>query len=123
MTSRHTYLKTHRLRGELLVSDLAGQAAALRAKAATAPARRAAKTLVKEDDLRVTLISLQRGTELSAHQADGAVTVQALRGRATAHAGGRAVELRPGRLVAVAARVPHAITARTDCDLLLTVAM
>ena len=72
MTTKHTYLKTHRLSGDILEFMLPAEEAALRERAAGAKAGRAAKTLVKEGALRLTLVALNKGIVLQAHQVEGA---------------------------------------------------
>ena len=120
---KHTYKRTHQLSGAALSFALSGEEAALREKAATAKAGRAAKTLVKEGAIRVTVVSLRKGVVLQAHQVEGAVSIQVVRGRARVSAAGEDIELAAGGLVVLQERVPHAAAALTDCSLLITVAM
>ncbi len=123
MATKHTYLKTHILSGAALWFSLSAEDAALRDRAAAARSGRVAKTLVKEGHLRVTLIVLRRGAALGAHQVDGVVSVQVLRGRARISVEGRIVDLSRGELLVLDQAVTHTAEALVDCALLVTVAM
>lgn len=120
---KHTYLKDHTLTGAALSFSLSSEDAALRERAAKAKSRRAAKTLVKEGLLRVTLIVLGKGAALSPHQVEGVVSIHALRGRARVSAQGSVVALPAGGLVVLDREVVHSVEALADCALLVTVAM
>ncbi len=78
---------------------------------------RAAKTLVKEGPLSVTLAGVRAGVQLEEHSAAGPVVVQGLRGIARVTASGNEVEVGPGTLVALDQRVSHAVQAIEDCVL------
>jgi quercetin dioxygenase-like cupin family protein len=123
MPKRHTYLRTHTLSSPVLSFHLGAEDAALRARANEARSGRAAKTLVKEGRMRVTLMSMRRGALLSAHQVEGVVSLHALRGRALVSAEGQNIELSPGEVLMLQEEVPHAAKAISDCALLVTVAM
>lgn len=120
---KHTYKQTHQLSGAALSFSLAGEEAALREKAAAAKAGRAAKTLVKEGAIRVTVVALNKGVTLQAHQIEGTVSVHVLRGRARIAAAGGPIDLAAGGLAVIQQEVTHAVIATTDCALLITVAM
>jgi quercetin dioxygenase-like cupin family protein len=119
----HTYKQTHRLAGPALTFDVAREDRALRDRAAAARAGRAAKTLVKEGRLRVTLIALTRGATLSAHSVDAAISIHVLRGRMSFDVDGRAFDLRQGGMLVLDQGTPHAATAAADSGILLTTAM
>ena len=122
MTEKHTYLKSHRLSGALMAFDMGAEDRALRERAGAAKAGRAAKTLVKEGALRLTLIALRKGVSLDEHAVEGAVSVQVLRGRIELRAGARALDLRTGGIAALDAGTRHAVSAASDCAILVTVA-
>ena len=122
MAGKHTYLRTHQLGGEVMAFALRAEELALRQRAESTKAGRAAKTLVKEGPLRLTLVALRKGIVLQPHQVDGAVSVQVLRGRAKVDAPGEGTSLGVGGLVTIPPRQVHAATALTDCTLLITVA-
>ena len=123
MATKHTYLKTHKLAGTMLTPDLPVEVERLRDRAAQAANGRAAKTLVKEGQVRVTLVALKRGSSLSSHHVDGVVSVQVLRGRCSLDAGGRQAAMGLGQLAVLGAGVEHSLEARADSVLLVTVAM
>ena len=123
MATKHTYLKTHTLSAAALSFSLSTEDAALRQRAAAARSGRVAKTLIKEGHLRVTLIVLRRGAVLGAHQVDGVVSVQVIRGRARVSAEGQIVDVARGGLLVLDRDVTHTAEALVDCALLVTVAM
>ena len=120
---KHTYLKTHALSGQVLTLDLKGEQVELLERAQAGKAGRAAKTLVKEGPLRVTLAALRKGVSLQEHQVAGAVSLEALRGRLRLRAGGWDVDLRPGSLVVLAPDVKHLVTASSDSVVLITMSI
>lgn len=95
----------------------------LRASAASSGAGRAAKTLVKEGPLRITLVALRKGATLEEHQIAGPVSIHALAGTLRLSTRQEAVDLATGELLALDAGVAHAAEALDDCVLLITVAM
>jgi quercetin dioxygenase-like cupin family protein len=109
--------------GALLSFEVASEAERLRARAVTASAGRAAKTLVKEGRLRMTVAALRRGSSLGTHRTEGVSSVQLLRGRATAETGTASVPMRAGSVVVFDEGVEHSLTADSDCELLIVVAM
>jgi len=115
------YLRTHRLRGKVLEFILRAEDEELRGRAGSSKTGRAAKTLVKEGPLRVTLVALAKGTTLQPHQVAGPVTIQSIRGclRVTTEAGD--LDVPAGNLVALDAGVAHTAMALEDCGALLTV--
>jgi quercetin dioxygenase-like cupin family protein len=128
MTGKHTYLRTHTISGAALSFSLSGEDAALRDKAAGAPSGRAAKTLVKDGSLRVTLAALRKGATLQRHQVEGAVSIHVLRGRARIAVGGPSTpahteDVGLAQLLVLQEGAPHTAEALSDCTLLITFAM
>jgi quercetin dioxygenase-like cupin family protein len=123
MTSKHTYVKTHKISGAVMTPDVAAQGEAVLAQAQSAKAGRAAKTLAKVGQMRLTVIGMKRGVSLGAHTAEGAVTIHILKGRCRLDASGGHAELGSGELVVLKPRVEHSMTALRDSIVLLTVAM
>jgi quercetin dioxygenase-like cupin family protein len=122
-TSKHTYLRTHKLAGRLMVFDTAAEEAKVRTQAASSKQGRGAKTLVKEGRLRVTLLGMRKGTALGAHNVDGEVSIQVLRGAIEIHTSEGAVRVRKGGLAVLHAGVRHDAHALQDTTALLTTAM
>jgi quercetin dioxygenase-like cupin family protein len=83
---------------------------------------RRAETLLKSPDLRVVLVTMQAGAELSEHTAPGTITVQPLRGRFQFSTDDGAQEIVAGDLVSVAGKVRHAVHCLDEGAFLLTLA-
>ncbi len=82
---------------------------------------RTARTLVKDDALRVTLIILAPGGELREHAAIGPITVQPLTGWIRFSVSGADHDLSPGDFLALEAKQSHAVTSEEGGTFLLTV--
>lgn len=102
--------------------DLHQELAALRAQGSRAASGHRARTLVKDDELRVVLVSLGAGGRLAEHHAPGRITIHALAGHLTVRAAGETFDLPAGRLVTLARSVPHDVEAREASAFLLTIA-
>ena len=85
-------------------------------------AGRSAETLLKSPDLRVVLVTMRPGAELSEHTAPGTITVQPLRGRFRFSTEDAAQEIVAGDLVSVAGKVRHAVRCLDEGAFLLTLA-
>jgi len=86
----------------------------------TAAGRRA-ETLIKDDRLRVVLVTMRAGATLHEHTAPGPITIQVLGGRFGVTVAGEGREMGSGALLALASGVRHAVTAREDGSFLLTI--
>jgi quercetin dioxygenase-like cupin family protein len=122
-TEAHTYLRTHKLAGSLLQFDIAREDAELQRKAADAKTGRAAKTLVKEGRIRMTLIALRKGASLGAHQVEGDVSVHVLRGAFELRTESERTRASKGSAVVIQAGVQHDAVATRDTGILLTACM
>lgn len=69
------------------------------------------RTVLRADGARVVLFGFDAGEELSEHTAAVPILLQALDGRLRITADGGTVELVPGCLVHIGARVPHEVVA------------
>lgn len=78
------------------------------------------RTVMTAEGTRLVLFSFDAGQELSEHTAAMPVLLQVLDGNLTVAAGGRSVDLRPGGVVHLPARLPHAVIALEPSRLLLT---
>jgi quercetin dioxygenase-like cupin family protein len=83
-------------------------------------AGRRAEILVKEDDLRVTLVTMRAGVELDEHSVPVSMAIQVLEGRFELVYGGDSVTLEQADFVALRKDVAHAVRAVTDGAFLLT---
>ena len=102
--------------------DLQAVLASLRAPGARASGGHRARTLIKDDEMRVVLVSLQAGARLEEHHAPGRITIHALSGHLTVRVAAQAIELPAGQLVTIARSVPHDVEAREESAFLLTIA-
>ena len=83
---------------------------------------RRSETLIKTDDLRVVLVTMQANASLAEHTAPGTITIQVLSGEMGVTAEGNDHVLGVGGFVSLAAGVRHAVHARQDGAFLLTIA-
>ena len=84
---------------------------------------RASMSIVKIDDLTVTLLMLKPGAHLKEHAARKAASVQVLSGRIRFSSGSTMRELGAGMLAMVEGAVPHAVEALEESTLLVTAAL
>ena len=115
--------RTRRLSGKMLMFLLGAEDDTLQEFANGAKSGRAAKTLVKEGSLRITLVALAQGTSLPAHRIAGPVSIQTLRGCLRIVTDKTRVDLTTGGLVALNAGVSYTARAIADTAILLTVVM
>ncbi len=80
-----------------------------------------ARTLAKQEGLRIVLLGLERGARIPQHHAASAISVQVLRGRLGFGVDGGERELPPGRMLVVAPDLPHDLVAFEDSVVLLVV--
>ena len=80
------------------------------------------KTLLHGPDMRLVLMSLDRGKQLPAHSANGSLTIQALAGRVIVTLLESSYDLGPGQLLSIERGVSHALVAIEDSAILLTIA-
>jgi quercetin dioxygenase-like cupin family protein len=123
MPEQHSYLKAHRLAGAVVTLDLQEEEAKLWALATTAASGRAAKTLLKQGRIRLTLVALRRGAKLSTHQVEGDVTLHVLRGKFEVRTKQRNVRAAKAGLLALQAGLSHEALALRDSTVLITTAM
>lgn len=84
--------------------------------------RRGAKTLVKNDQLRIVLVALSSAMRLDEHKAEGAITVSVVQGKIRFTANGQNCDLAAGSLLALAGGIPHAVEALEESAFIVTVA-
>lgn len=78
-------------------------------------------TLIKSAALEVIRLVLPAGKELRSHAVPGEITVQCLEGRVEFTADERSLELRAEQLVYLAGGVRHALVAKENSSLLVTI--
>jgi quercetin dioxygenase-like cupin family protein len=79
------------------------------------------KTLVKKDDLRVVLFTMESGSTIKEHHAEGSITVQVLRGEIRFRAQDQDHSLRTGEMLTLAPSIRHAVESVGDSAFLLTI--
>jgi quercetin dioxygenase-like cupin family protein len=84
------------------------------------PEATVSRTVLQAEGARVVLFSFDAGQVLTEHTAAVPVMLQVLDGQLRITADGRTVELRPGGLVHLAARLPHTVEAVEASRLQLT---
>ena len=116
-------LRTRRLSAKILTFMLGAEDDALQEFAEDSKTGRAAKTLVKEGPLRITLVALKKGTVLPSHHVAGPVSIQTIRGclRLTTDKGD--VDVPAGALITLGPGISHTAKAHDDCAMLITFAM
>jgi hypothetical protein len=120
----HTYTREHQLQGAAIRLNLSEQSADLLTEARTAPQGRAARTLVKEGPLRLTLLALTAGNGIDEHRAGGPVSIEVVNdGKVTIEAAGGRYDLEGQDALVLDAGVSHSLQASRDTALLLTIAM
>lgn len=80
-----------------------------------------AKTLLKNDDFRVVLISMKPGARMKEHHVDGTSSVQVLQGSIRYSTQGQTHDLQPGSLLTLAASIKHDVESIDDSAFLLTI--
>ncbi|HZQ34757.1 MAG TPA: cupin domain-containing protein [Dehalococcoidia bacterium] len=117
------YIREHGpLQTDLRQVRLADELRTLHQEPAWQRGERAARTLVKQGDLRVVLTAMRSGTSLKEHSAEGALTIYCVDGRMQVSAAGCTLDLQPGDLIALDGGVQHSVDATLDCAFLLTIA-
>lgn len=81
---------------------------------------RRAEILVKEDDLRVTLVTMRSGVELDEHAVPVSLSIQGLTGRFEVLYDGDRVTIGAGEFIALRKNVRHTVRALEDGAFLLT---
>jgi quercetin dioxygenase-like cupin family protein len=86
------------------------------------PMGHSARTLFKKTDFRMVLISMEKGSILKEHHADGTISVQLLKGSIRFTAKGEAHALQPNSVVTLSASIEHEVEALEESAFLLTIA-
>ena len=118
---KSSVLRTRRLSGKVLTFLLGAEDDTLRELAESSKTGRAAKTLIKQGPLRITLVAMRKGTALPSHQVLGPISIQTIRGCLTTDKGD--VDVPAGGLISLASDVAHTTKAHDDCAILITFAI
>lgn len=84
-------------------------------------ARRGAKTLIKNDDLRMVLVLLSTGMVVHEHRAEGPITVSVAEGSIRFKAEAKEQILRSGDVLTLASAIPHQVEALEESAFVITV--
>lgn len=79
------------------------------------------KTLVKKEDLRAVLITMEPGAAIKEHHADGSITLQVLRGEIRFRAQGQEHALKAGQMLTLGRSIKHAVESVGESAFLLTI--
>jgi quercetin dioxygenase-like cupin family protein len=116
-------LRTRRLSGKLLAFLLREEDETLRQFAAASKTGRAAKTLIKQGLLRITLVALKKGTALPRHRIAGPVSIQVVRGCLRLETEDQNIDVSADSLITLDAGISHTAKAHDDCGMLITFAI
>lgn len=114
--------ESRRLAAPALTFDLDRELPRLRQEGDYGINGRNARTLVKEDGLRVVVVAAREGVEVGDAESDGALSLQVLQGRGRFSSGTVQARLGEGQIAMVAAGQPWAFVPDEDSGFLLTLA-
>lgn len=80
-------------------------------------------TIFKSDKMRIVLLGLHKGAELTTHTANGIISVQVLEGKINFTAEPQTAILQKGQMIVLHEKIPHSVTAMEESFFLLTLAM
>jgi quercetin dioxygenase-like cupin family protein len=112
----------HQVAHSRLTFDLGAELERLRAEESWLQGTRNAKTLVKEPDFRLVLISLRRDGRMEEHRAPGRISIQTLTGRLRLYVQGETIDLTVGQVLVLDPGVTHDVEALEESAFLLTIA-
>jgi quercetin dioxygenase-like cupin family protein len=92
----------------------------LAAEVPAQPGRTTTRRVLKADGVRLVVLAFDAGQALTEHTAAVPILIQVLAGRVSVTADGRAVDLRPGGVIHIDRRLPHAVRAAEPATVLLT---
>lgn len=119
----HTYLRTHRVKGDVLSFVPRDQATEIEQSAAYRRSGRTAKTLVHDGPFRVEVIVLRASKSMAEHHVNAYVTIHVLRGALRVTTTRGPADLGAGSLLVLEPNTAHSVTARRDARFLLTIAL
>lgn len=107
--------------GNAMIFDLTDEGRRLRQEDAWQRNDHNARTLVKEQHLRVVALAMKAGGAVPQHLVEGSVSVHVLAGSVRVDADGRQIVLRPGNLLVLDYAIQFGIEAPEGAELLLTI--
>jgi quercetin dioxygenase-like cupin family protein len=103
--------------------DLAEEARSLREEETWRREGHSARTLVKNESLRIVLIDMHEGARLGEHRTVARISIQVLTGRVRVELSGELRELAAGHLLAIDEAINHDVEALEPSSILLTLAV
>jgi quercetin dioxygenase-like cupin family protein len=79
-----------------------------------------AKTLFKQSDFRIVLVSMEKGSKLHEHHADGTISLHVMKGALRLLISGQTRDVTTGIILAIECSVTHDVEALEDSAFLLT---
>jgi quercetin dioxygenase-like cupin family protein len=101
------------------VIDLAAVVRELHVDAIASSVKHAARTIVRESDLRVVVIAMEAGAVLAEHHASDTALLHVVHGSLRVRLGGRLVELAAGHLLPLERGVVHDVEATAESAFVL----
>jgi quercetin dioxygenase-like cupin family protein len=80
-------------------------------------------TIFKSHRMRIVLLGLHKGAELTTHSANAMISVQVLEGKINFTAERQTAILQKGQMIALNEKIPHSVIALEESFFLLTLAM
>jgi quercetin dioxygenase-like cupin family protein len=80
------------------------------------------RTLFKNSDFKMVLISMEKGSILKEHRTDGTISIQVLKGSILFTAQGGDHSLEPNNVLLLGPSIEHKVEARDESVFLLTIA-
>jgi quercetin dioxygenase-like cupin family protein len=102
------------------IFDLAAIDAEMRREDAYARVGHTARTLVREEDLRIVLIVMKAGGRMAEHQASDTASIHALSGHVRLRLPEKTVDMPAGRLLVLERGLRHDVEAVAESAFLLT---
>ncbi len=102
------------------VFDLADISAEMRREDAYQRDGHTARTLIREDDMRIVLIVMRAGARMAEHRANDTASIHALSGHVRLRIPDNAVDLPAGSLLVLERGLRHDVEAVTESAFLLT---
>ncbi|HVA89204.1 MAG TPA: cupin domain-containing protein [Chloroflexota bacterium] len=112
----------HQVARSRLSFDLGAELESLRTEKGWQQGTRHAKTLVKEPDFRLVLISIRQNGRMEEHRAPGRISIHTLTGRLRLQVLGEAIDLTAGQILVLDPDVAHDVEALEESAFLLTIA-
>lgn len=102
------------------VFDLASIDAEIRREDAYQREGHTARTLVREEDMRIVLVVMKAGARIAEHRANETASIQALSGHVRVRLADKAADLPAGRILVLDRGLRHDVEAVTESAFLLT---